>query len=221
MNCPQCEKEIPPEVTQCPECNPVLDEHQEEPPSLGSMSSSYRDDFSTSEKGSFEGGEQDNDEQLGEDILSQPGFCEEHNEQQDEGLLEKEAVETDDEGLDENNPSYFESSEESGDVLSEKSVDDLSDLEDFANSEESSAREGEFFYDVTVSEIDSETLRSAFEEAITDSKFGLDVNAIMSSIKQGTVTIRHINPVKASVLIQRIKSYSFKIDWKQSSIYAP
>ena len=220
-NCLECGKEIPSEVTQCPHCHAMLDshqgtsEHQEDPPSLDSMSSSYQDDFSTSEKGSFEG--EGLDEQLGDDILSQPGFSEEHSEQQDKNLLDEESVETGDE----NESSYSESFEEDDDMVSssEEHASGLSDLKDFANSEESSAREGEFFYDVTVSEIDSEELRLAFQEAITDSKFRLDVSAIMSSIKEGIVTIRHINPVKASVLIQRIKIYSFKINWKQSSIY--
>ncbi len=152
------------------------------------------------------------DQQFDENLSSPSGDFEEYGESLDEGESFKEersSSNEDHEDSDNPPPSYSSAEQDS----------DLDDIEEFANSEESSAREGEFFYDVTVSHIDSEELRLALKDAITDSKFVWDVNNIMNSIKDGTVIIKHINPVKASVLIQRIKNEPFKIHWEQSSIY--
>jgi hypothetical protein len=88
----------------------------------------------------------------------------------------------------------------------------LSDIADFGNADLSQAA---LNYTITISGIDSGALRNQIQEAITDSKFGWNVIQIMAQIKGGVLTIRSVNAVKASILIQRVKYLPVKISWRQ------
>ena len=88
----------------------------------------------------------------------------------------------------------------------------LSDIADFGNADLSQSA---LNYTITISGIDSGALRTQIQEAITDSKFGWNVIQIMAQIKGGVLTIRSVNAVKASILIQRVKYLPVKISWRQ------
>lgn len=88
----------------------------------------------------------------------------------------------------------------------------LSDIADFGNAD---LNQSALNYTITISGIDSGALRTQIQEAITDSKFGWNVIQIMAQIKGGVLTIRSVNAVKASILIQRVKYLPVKISWRQ------
>lgn len=88
----------------------------------------------------------------------------------------------------------------------------LSDIADFGNADLGQAA---FNYTITISGIDSGALRNQIQEAISDAKFGWNVIQIMAQIKGGVLTIRSVNAVKASILIQRVKYLPVKISWRQ------
>ncbi|WP_413289718.1 zf-TFIIB domain-containing protein [Bdellovibrio sp. HCB337] len=88
----------------------------------------------------------------------------------------------------------------------------LSDIADFGNADLSQSA---FNYTLIISGIDSSALRAQIQEAITDSKFGWNVIQLMAQIKGGVLTIRSVNAVKASILMQRVKYLPVKVSWRQ------
>jgi hypothetical protein len=88
----------------------------------------------------------------------------------------------------------------------------------YANSELSSAKDGPLVVTVIISGIDTKDLRSEIRQAIQDSRFGWDSGAVMASIKGGTLVLPRITPVKASIVINRIKNLAVQIRWEQNAI---
>lgn len=88
----------------------------------------------------------------------------------------------------------------------------FSEIADFGNADLTQAA---FNYSLTISGIDSGTLRSQVQEALSDSKFGWNVVELMAQIKGGVLTIRSMNAVKASILMQRVKYLPVKVSWRQ------
>lgn len=89
---------------------------------------------------------------------------------------------------------------------------DFSDVTDFANANTAS---GPLSYTVIIEGIESSRLLAQLKEALTDSRFGLDVSGILQSVGGGRLVIPGMTPAKASVLINRIKYLPFKISWRQ------
>jgi hypothetical protein len=91
-------------------------------------------------------------------------------------------------------------------------------LSAYANSEMSGAKNGPLVVSVVISGIDAKDLRDEIRQALQDSRFGWDTAALMSGIKSGVLRIDRVSPVKATVLINRIKNLSVRIRWEQSAI---
>lgn len=88
----------------------------------------------------------------------------------------------------------------------------MADIANFGNAETTSAA---FHYTVTISGIDSATVRAALREALADSKFAWDLPGLLAQIKDGSLTIRSVSAIKAGILIQRIKFLPVKVSWRQ------
>jgi hypothetical protein len=88
----------------------------------------------------------------------------------------------------------------------------FADVTDFANSDLAKAA---FNYSVMISGIDSSAVYAEVKEALSDSKFGWNAIQVMSQIKDGVLTIKSINAVKASILVQRVKYLPVKVSWRQ------
>lgn len=88
----------------------------------------------------------------------------------------------------------------------------------YANSELSSAKDGPLVVTVIISGIDTKDLRNEIRQAIQDSRFGWDAGAVMASIKGGNLVLPRISPVKASIVINRIKNLAVQIRWEQNAI---
>lgn len=97
----------------------------------------------------------------------------------------------------------------------------LSDLADFANSEESGGREGPLRYTLLIAGIDTADVREAFREALTDRKFMWDIEQILRGIRQGNVRIENVPPGKAYILVNRLRNLPLKIRWEQNAIVQP
>lgn len=89
---------------------------------------------------------------------------------------------------------------------------DFSDVTDFANADTTA---GPITYVVIIDGIESSQLLYQLKEAMTDSRFGWDVNELLNQVGGGRLVIPGLNPAKASVLIGRIKYLPFKISWRQ------
>ena len=52
-------------------------------------------------------------------------------------------------------------------------------------------------------------------EALTDTRFGWDADELMGRVSSGSLTIKGLNPTKASILVNRIKYLPVELEWKQ------
>ncbi len=91
-------------------------------------------------------------------------------------------------------------------------------ISEYANSEFSQGKDGAFVYNVSISDIDSKEIREFLREAINDTRFNWDAQAIIAQIKKGELLLKNLSPVKASILINRIKRLPVKIRWDQYAI---
>ena len=95
------------------------------------------------------------------------------------------------------------------------SEESMAEVNQFGNSELSSATEGSIKYKVWISGIDDPDLRQEVQEVLQDRRFMWSVEELMASIKSGRLVLSGVNPVKASVLINRLKPVSVHVKWEQ------
>lgn len=88
----------------------------------------------------------------------------------------------------------------------------------FANSELSQGKDGLYLYKVVISGIDSKELKENIRQELFDSRFGWDVKALLGSMTKGTLIFDQLSPIKASILVNRLKRYPVKIHWQQQPI---
>lgn len=106
-------------------------------------------------------------------------------------------------------------------VVSDSTQNDPNDplgISAYANSEMSSAKDGPLVVSVIISGIDTKDLRLEIRQALQDSRFGWDAGSLMSTIRGGTLRLERISPVKATIVINRIKNLAVQIRWEQSAI---
>ncbi len=97
-------------------------------------------------------------------------------------------------------------------------ANDPLNLNEFANSEVSSAKDGPLLFRVLISGIDTKEIRESIREVLEDSRFALDSKTIFSKVSKGHLAINDLSPVKASILITRIKRLPVEIRWEQYAI---
>ena len=76
--------------------------------------------------------------------------------------------------------------------------------------------QGPMSYSVIVAKIDTKELRNQILEAINDPKFGWDPREVMKSVQAGVLHFNDLNPVKASVLVQKLRDLPIEISWTQN-----
>lgn len=88
----------------------------------------------------------------------------------------------------------------------------LSDIADFGNSNELSSG---LSYTISIEGIESFAIVKELKDAMLDSKFGWDVEGLLAGIEGGRLVLRRLSPIKASILVGRIKYLPIVISWKQ------
>jgi hypothetical protein len=86
------------------------------------------------------------------------------------------------------------------------------EVSQFANASESS---GPLTYHLQIKGLELADTFEKVREAMTDSRFGWDVDQLMSTIHFGELRLNHVSPTKAAVLVGRIKGLPIEISWKQ------
>jgi hypothetical protein len=71
-------------------------------------------------------------------------------------------------------------------------------------------------YDLKISGLDTQELKRLFKEAIDDSQMGWDSEELFKRIKNGSVEIEKLNPVKAYILAKRLQFLDIEKQWKQN-----
>ena len=86
------------------------------------------------------------------------------------------------------------------------------EITDFGNSE---VQITALNYSLEIRGLDSKEDVRAFEETITDSRFGWDVNDVMKQLQNGKIILEKLNPVQAFILHKRIYFLDFDLKWTQ------
>ena len=53
---------------------------------------------------------------------------------------------------------------------------------------------------------------------MTDARFGWDAAALMAQVSKGRLTIEGLSPIKATVLVNRLKRLPLRIRWEQHAV---
>jgi DNA-directed RNA polymerase subunit RPC12/RpoP len=88
----------------------------------------------------------------------------------------------------------------------------LTDVSKFANSDQSF---GPLSYSVIIENIDTKEIRAQLQEALVDPKFQWDSKALLREIKMGKLKLENLNPVKVSILVERLQDVPVKVSWTQ------
>lgn len=98
------------------------------------------------------------------------------------------------------------------------SPDDPLGVTSYANSEFSQGKDGPFLFNLVINGLDSKEIRESLREAMNDSRFGWDTNQLLGQIRAGKLLIKNVSPVKASILVNRLKRLPLSISWEQHAI---
>lgn len=94
---------------------------------------------------------------------------------------------------------------------------EIQEVNDFANSNAALATEGVLSYDLKIEGIDDIEIKNSVRDFIDDPRLKLDVKKIMATVENGNLVIKNLNPVKTSIIINRIKEIPVQISWTQKS----
>ena len=98
---------------------------------------------------------------------------------------------------------------------SQQESQNLSEIAEFGNSPESKM-DGNLFFDLEISDIDTLELRKELEEALVDRRFQWSVNEVMEQTKGGVLVLKKLNPVKTAILVQRLQGMKLRLSWTPS-----
>ncbi len=95
----------------------------------------------------------------------------------------------------------------------------IQEIADFGNQPASSTASGLLHYDVHISRIDTLELRQALLEILKDARFKWNKEDLDRKIHNGVLTLYKLSPIKASVLVKKIRHLDVQVHWSQGNIY--
>lgn len=116
------------------------------------------------------------------------------------------------------NEDFFATPATAEEGVSKRENSDLRDIADFGNSEISQGKDGFIVYDLTISGIETKDIRIAVRDALTDKKFMWDADNLIRGSRGGVLKLTQLNPVKASLVVRRLKHLPVQVSWEQHAI---
>ena len=104
--------------------------------------------------------------------------------------------------------------EEEADPPPENGIQDFSDVEEYGNAQASSQK-GFLRYDLEISGIYSREIEEQIKAVLEDPRFKWSVAEILKTQKNGVLSIKNLNPIKAVCLISELSFLPVKLSWKQ------
>ncbi len=92
----------------------------------------------------------------------------------------------------------------------------MAEINDFANSDESNLKDGQWLYTLTIDSIDTEDLREEVIEYLRDPKLAIPHELL--NFELPTLVLKDLNAVKASVIVSRVKHLPVGLSWEQRSL---
>jgi hypothetical protein len=103
--------------------------------------------------------------------------------------------------------------EGTGTVQPKSHPENFSEVIEFANSDSPS---NPISYNLIIEGIDSAELKEKLKEALLDQKLKLNTELLLNSIKNGKLEIKNLNPIKTSLIVQRLGGEKLKLTWDQN-----
>lgn len=103
------------------------------------------------------------------------------------------------------------------DLPSEPSMsaeDFKSEIELFGNLDSESFQSGAYFFDITISGIDSKDIREEILESLDNDKLKLEHESFPKKIRDGVLKLHQIPAVKAFIIIQTLSHLKCELDWE-------
>lgn len=70
-------------------------------------------------------------------------------------------------------------------------------------------------YTVWIKGIDSSAIRREIKDTLGDLKFRLDIDGLLTGVRNGELQIPSLSPVKAALLVQRLRVLPVELRWEQ------
>lgn len=103
-------------------------------------------------------------------------------------------------------------------VEPQENLSTLEEINQFANSSDSSLEQGMLIYDLTIKNIDTEELKDEILAVLKENKLGIDTQKLKFSLP--TLELKELNPIKVSVIVSKIKHLPVDLEWVQRSAIA-
>lgn len=103
---------------------------------------------------------------------------------------------------------------EAGNYSQEPQKENFNDLIDFGNSSDP----GVLSYVLTIDGIDLQSIEDEIKQILSESRFQFDVELLLSNLKNGQLVIDNLSPIKASILVHRLRFLSVTLSWRQNAI---
>ncbi|MDE0118953.1 MAG: hypothetical protein OXM55_02965, partial [Bdellovibrionales bacterium] len=99
-------------------------------------------------------------------------------------------------------------------IQTDPSGQDFSDVEQYGNAQASSEK-GFLRYDLRISGLDSSEIEKQVLYILENPRFKWDAGEVLRSQKEGVLTIKNLNPIKAMCLVSDLSFLSVELSWKQ------
>lgn len=95
------------------------------------------------------------------------------------------------------------------------SAEDPLGVQSFEDSGGASLADGEYLYDIILTQVDSADLKRDVMMALSDKRFALEADDLQKQMREGGLTIQNLNPVKAMLIVLRLQQMDVVVEWRQ------
>lgn len=95
-------------------------------------------------------------------------------------------------------------------------IEELKEIQRFGESDASKLSEGDLIYNLLFENVVTQELKAEILAELKDKRFMIREDSI--DIKDGTIHVKGLNPVKLSVLVTKLKHLPIQISWDQNSL---
>ena len=103
----------------------------------------------------------------------------------------------------------------SEEVPSEDITSDPLGVQSFEDSGGAELADGEYLYDIILTQVDSADLKREVMMALSDKRFALEAEDLQKQMREGGLTIQNLNPVKAMLIVLRLQQIDVVVEWRQ------
>lgn len=100
-------------------------------------------------------------------------------------------------------------------VIAEDGIDDPIGINRFDAHEASQLTDGPYYYDLTISGLDTGQIKDEVMKALSDKRFQWSNEDIRRRLRNGALVFKNLNPVKAVLVVIKLQHIDVDIEWVQ------